>query len=79
MMLRSTLITAIAICLLGFILFKAAASLICNPQQANPVANVISSVVSSPSSPQQPSKPDPLSWEPVMHHLINLMSKACPK
>jgi len=78
-MLRSTLIAVISLSLLGFILFKAAASLLCEPQQANPVANVISNVVSSSEPAKQPSKPDPLSWDPVIHRLIGVLSKACPK
>jgi len=78
-MLRTTLITIISISLIGFILFKAAASHLCEPQQANSVANVISGVVSSDEPVNQPKKPDPLSWEPLFHRLINALSKACPK
>jgi hypothetical protein len=78
-MLRTTLIAIIAISLIGFILFKAAASYLCEPQQANSVATVISSVVASDEPVNKSKKPDPLSWEPLFHRLINTLSKACPK
>jgi hypothetical protein len=78
-MLRSTLIAIISISLIGFILFKAAASYLCEPHQANSVATVISSVVSSEEPVSKPTKPDPLSWEPLLYRLINTLSKVCPK
>lgn len=82
-MLRSTLITIIAIILIGFILFKGAASLLCEPKQQNSVANVISSVAANIGSEPEPSNasanPDPLSWEPLMQRLVNYLSKACPR
>ena len=81
-MLRSTLITIIAITLIGFILFKGAASLLCEPKQQNSVANVISNVAANispePASANTSAKPDPLSWEPVIQRMINFLSKACP-
>ena len=82
-MLRSTLITIIAISLIGFILFKGATSLLCEPKQQNSVANVISSVAANIGSETEPSNtsanPDPLSWEPLMQRLVNYLSKACPR
>ncbi len=73
----------IAISLIGFILFKGAASLLCEPKQQNSVANVISSVAanigSEPESSDASANPDPLSWEPLMQRLVNFLSKACPR
>ena len=80
---RSSLITIIAMTLIGFILFKGAASLLCDPTKPNSVANVISEVVSNVSSEPAPikdaTKPDPLSWDPIIHRMMGFFSKACPR
>jgi hypothetical protein len=77
---RSSLVTIIAIALLGFILFKSAASLLCEPKKSNSVANVISDVASNITAPsdKRPAKVDPLSWDPILYRMMNLFSKACP-
>lgn len=81
-MLRSTLITIIAISLIGFILFKDAASLLCEPKEQISVAAVISSVTANigpePAPSNASAKLDPLSWDPFIQHMINLLPKACP-
>jgi hypothetical protein len=77
--LRSTLISIIAITLIGFILFKGAVSLLCEPQQANSVAVVMSNVIPAAEPIKESSKSDPFSWEPVLHRLANFFSKACPR
>lgn len=68
-MLHLTLITIIAITLKGFILFKGAVSLLCEPERQNSVANVISNVAANISPEPAPAnasaKPDPLSWGPL--------------
>jgi ActR/RegA family two-component response regulator len=78
---RSSLIAIIAITLLGFILFKGAASLLCEPKKPNSVANVISDVASNIAAPpdKAPAKVDPLSWEPILHRMMNFFAKACPR
>ena len=76
---RSTLISIIAISLIGFILFKGAVSLLCEPQQANSVAVVMSNVVPTGEPVKESGKPDPFSWEPVLYRLVNFFSKACPR
>ena len=78
---RSSLIAIIAITLLGFILLKGAASLLCEPKKPNSVANVISDVASNITAPpdKTPAKADPLSWDPIRHRMMNLLSKACPR
>lgn len=77
------LLLIIAITLIRFILFKGAASLLCEPKQQNSVANVISSVSANIGSEPEPSNtlanPDPLSWEPLIQRLVNYLSKACPR
>jgi len=78
-MLRPTLIAIISIALLGFILFKGVASLLCEPRQPNSVASVISNAIPAQDSTKAGNSPDPLSWEPVLHRLKNLLSKACPR
>ena len=78
-MFRSTLIAIISITLLGFILFKGVASLLCEPRQPNSVASVISNVMPAQEPTKAANSPDPLSWEPVLHRLINFLSKACPR
>jgi hypothetical protein len=77
--LRSTLISIIAITLIGFILFKGAVSLLFEPQQANSVAAVMSNVVPTGEPIKESGNPDPFSWEPVLHRLANFFSKACPR
>ena len=80
-MIRSSLIFIIGLTLVGFILFKGVASLLCEPQQQNSVANVISNVVSNvaPEPAKAPAKPDPFSWDPFIQRMIKLFSKACPR
>ena len=78
-MTRNSLIAIIAATLIGFILFKGAVSLLCEPQKANSVANAISNVMPAPQPAQNPVKQDPLSWESVLHRLANFLSKACPR
>lgn len=77
---RTSLVAIIAIALIGFILFKGAASLLCQPQQQNSVAHVISEVASNITVPPEkaPSHVDPLSWEPFFHRMMSLFAKACP-
>ncbi|APC05356.1 hypothetical protein AOC10_01830 [Polynucleobacter asymbioticus] len=77
-MTRNSLIAIIAFTLIAFILFKGVASLLCDSQQANPVANVISNVIPTPQPVQNPAKQDPLSWDPVLLRLASFFSKACP-
>ena len=76
---RSTLIAIIAITLIGFILFQGAVSLLCEPQKANSVAVVMSSVIPSSEPAQESNQPDPLSWDPVLHRLLHFFSKVCPR
>jgi len=76
---RQALMVIIGITLIGFILFKGAASFLCEPTKANSVANVISSVAPSSEPVNINSKPDPLSWTPLLSRMANLFSKACPQ
>jgi hypothetical protein len=79
---RSRLISIIAIVLIGFILFKGAVGMICQPEQKNSVADVVSNVITNvapaPSLNPISEKPDPLSWGPILNNLVKLIAKACP-
>ncbi|WP_071461763.1 hypothetical protein [Polynucleobacter asymbioticus] len=75
---RSSLIAIIAVTLIGFLLFKSAVSLICQPAEKNSVAMIASNVLSIGKPSEEPAKPDPLSWEPVIHYVVTFVSKACP-
>jgi len=76
---KSTLLAIIAFALLLFLAVRGVAHLVCEPNQHNPVVEVVSNAI-SPSEPLSAStKPDPLSWEPVLRSIISLASKACPK
>ena len=77
-MYRQTIIAIIVLSLIGFIVFKALASFLCEPSQSNPVVAVISEVIPAPE-PIKPSNPDPLSWGPTLQRLASLLSKACPR
>lgn len=50
---------------------------LCNPTPNNIVVSAISEAISSPSPIQSLAKPDPLSWDPLLHRLIMFLSKAC--
>ena len=76
---RHSLIAIIAITLIGFILFKGAASFLCEPAVSNPVVNVISNAIPVPEPIKGAAQPDPFSWEPVMQRMAHFFSKACPK
>ena len=78
---RTSLIAIIAIALIGFILFKGAASLLCEPKQQNSVAQVISDVASNIAVPadKAPAKADPFSWDPILHRMMSFFAKACPR
>lgn len=78
-MLRSTLIANISITLLGFILFKGRVSLLCDPQQLNSVASMMSNAMLVQEPAKIANSSDPLSWEPILYRLMNLLSKTCPR
>ena len=75
---RQSILLVIALTLLGFILFQGLASLLCSPNSDNSVARVLSETVVTANPAQNSAKQDPLSWEPVLRRIANVLSKACP-
>jgi hypothetical protein len=76
---RQALIVLIGVTLIGFILFKGAAGYLCEPKKENSVAAVISRVLPESGLNKDASKVDPLSWAPVLQHLMTVLSRACPQ
>lgn len=74
---KKTIMTLIAMTLILFVLIKVIIAQLCAPTPSKTVANTISNVISTPTVPSVPSKPDPLSWEPVLSQLLAFFSKAC--
>lgn len=79
-----TLKIIIGIVLILFVFFSILFTGLCQLSQSNtvvsnPVVNAVSNTLSSPSPTQKTATPDPLSWEPVLHQLLQFFSKACPR
>jgi hypothetical protein len=72
------IIILIGVMLLVFVLIKVIADQLCSASPTNTVSAAVSDVISNvaPSS-QTPSRPDPLSWEPVTRQVMLFLSKAC--
>ena len=69
----------LAFALLLFLMVRGVFYLVCEPIPNNPVVAAVSEAV-APSEPlSAASKPDPLSWEPVLRSMVSMISKACPK
>ncbi len=78
-MMRNRIIFIIGFFLIAFVVVSIAFSALCQPSQDNAVVNAVSSALSSPQPLQAPSRPDPFSWEPILHKLVGLFVKACPR
>ena len=74
---KNNLITLIVFVILIFAIGKIAMDQLCKPTPNNVVVNVISNAISTPSPIQNPAKPDPFSWEPLLQRLVTFLSKAC--
>lgn len=79
-----TLKIIIGLVLIVFVFFSILISGLCQLSQnsaaaSNPVVNVVSDALSTPSPIQKSAAPDPLSWEPVLQQLLQFFSKACPR
>lgn len=79
-----TLKIIIGLVLILFVFFSILFTGLCQLSQSNavvsnPVVNAVSNTLSSPSPIQKSAAPDPLSWEPVLHQLLQFFSKACPR
>lgn len=79
-----TLKIIIGLVLILFVFFSILFTGLCQLSQnntvaSNPVVNAVSNTLSSPNPIQKSAAPDPLSWEPVLHQLLQFFSKACPR
>jgi hypothetical protein len=74
---KKAIVTLIAIALMLFVAVKVLFNQLCAPMPNNVVTQAVSNALSvAPSTPTS-SKPEPLSWEPVMQQLLAFFSKAC--
>ena len=67
----------IGIMLLAFVLIKVIADQLCSASPNNAVSAAVSDVISNAAPSQAPSRPDPLSWEPITRQVILFLSKVC--
>ena len=63
--------------LLVFVLVKVIADQLCAGGPNNAVSTAVSDAISSAVSNPAPSRPDPLSWEPIARQAMLFFSKAC--
>jgi hypothetical protein len=71
------IIVLIGVMLLAFVLIKVIADQLCSASPNNAVSTAVSDVISNAASSQAPSRPDPLSWEPIARQITLFLSKAC--
>jgi len=71
------IIILIGVMLFMFALVKVIADQLCASSPNNAVSTAVSDVISSAASNPVPSRPDPLSWEPVTRQVMLFLSKAC--
>jgi hypothetical protein len=67
----------IGVMLLFFVLIKVIADQLCSASPNNAVSAAVSDVISNAAPNQAPSRPDPLSWEPITRQVMLFLSKAC--
>jgi hypothetical protein len=60
-----------------FVLIKVIADQLCASSTDNAVSAAASNVISDMGSIPDPSRPDPLSWEPVIRQVMLFFSKVC--
>jgi hypothetical protein len=84
MMQHKTLKIIIGLVLICFVFFSILISGLCqlsknNSVATNPVVSAVSNALPAPNPIQKNTAPDPFSWEPVLHQLLQFFSKACPR
>jgi hypothetical protein len=67
----------IGVMLLIFVLVKVIADQLCAGGPNNAVSTAVSDAISNAVSNPAPSRPDPLSWEPIGRQILQFFSKAC--
>jgi hypothetical protein len=73
------IIVLIGVMLLVFVLIKVIADQLCAGGTNNAVSTAVSDAISSAVSNPAPSRPDPLSWEPLVRQVLVFFSKACAR
>jgi hypothetical protein len=71
------IIILIGAILFVFVLVKVIADQLCARDPNNAVSTAVSDAISSTASSPAPSRPDPLSWEPLGRQILQFFSKAC--
>ena len=74
---RKKIVALIGIMLLVFVLIKVIADQLCSASPNNAVSAAVSDVISNAAPSKAPSRPDPLSWEPITRQVMLFFSKAC--
>jgi len=60
-----------------FVLIKVIADQLCAGGPNNTVSTAVSDVISNTVTNPAPSRPDPLSWQPLGRQILMFFSKAC--
>ena len=71
------IIILIGVMLFIFVLIKVIADKLCAGGPNNAVSAAVSDAISSAAPNPAPSRPDPLSWEPLGRQILVFFSKAC--
>lgn len=73
------IIILIGVMLLVFVVVKVIADQLCAGGSNNAVSNAVSDAISGAVTNPAPSRPDPLSWEPLGRQILVFFSKACAR
>lgn len=73
------IIVLIGVMLLVFVLIKVIADQLCAGGPSNTVSTAVSDAISNAVSNPAPSRPDPLSWEPLIRQILVFFSKTCAR
>ncbi len=71
------IIILIGVMLFVLVVVKVIADQLCAGGPTNAVSTAVSDAISSAASNPAPSRPDPLSWEPLGRQILQFFSKAC--
>ena len=71
------IIILIGVMLFVFVLIKVIADQLCASRPNNAVSAAVSDAISNTASNPAPSRPDPLSWEPLGRQILVFFSKVC--
>ena len=69
----------IGVMLFIFVLVKVMTDQLCASNPNNAVSSAVSDAISNAVSSPAPSRPDPLSWEPLARQIMFFLSKVCAR